>query len=97
MELINQDIETQRWSYEENTKVVRQLRKAHTRARDENKMLIGTSCDIGFLCSNMRIEALRASYLMEFKNKDFETHRWSYEENSKVVRQLRKAHTRARE
>ena len=39
MELINQDIETQRWSYEENTKVVRQLRKAHTRAREENEIL----------------------------------------------------------
>ena len=43
------------------------------------------------ICSNMRIEAYGASYHMEFKNKDFETQRWSYEENTKVVPQLRKA------
>ena len=36
-------------------------------------MFIPCSCDIGFLCSNMRIEANSASYDMELKNQDFET------------------------
>ena len=60
-------------------------------------MFIGGSCDIGFLCSNMRIEAYGASYHMEFKNSDFETQRASYEENTNVLRQFVKAHTRAHE
>ena len=48
-------------------------------------MFIGGLCDIGFLCSHMRIEAYGASYHMEFKNEDFQTQRASYEENTKVV------------
>ena len=36
-------------------------------------MFIPGSCDIGFLCTNMRIEANNASYDMELKNQDFET------------------------
>ena len=36
------------------------------------KMFIPGSCDVGFLCSNMRIEANHASYDMELKNQDFE-------------------------
>ena len=36
-------------------------------------MFIHGSCDIGFLCSNMRIEAYNASSNMEFKKQDFET------------------------
>ena len=36
-------------------------------------MFIPGSCDIGFLCSNMRIEANNATYDMELKNPDFET------------------------
>ena len=36
-------------------------------------MFIPGSCDIGFLCSNMRIEANNASYDMELKNQDFDT------------------------
>ena len=35
-------------------------------------MFIPGSCDIGFLRSNMRIEAHNASYDMELKNQDFE-------------------------
>ena len=54
-------------------------------------MFIGGSCDIRFLCSNIRIEGLGASYYMKFKNEDFETQRASYEENTKVVPQLMKA------
>ena len=65
--------------------------KALASAHETIKMFVGGSCDIRFLCSNMRIEAYGASYHMEFKNKDFETQRWSYEENTKVVPQLRKA------
>ena len=36
-------------------------------------MFIPGSCDIGFLCSNMRIEANYARYDTELKNQDFET------------------------
>ena len=60
-------------------------------------MFIGGSCDIGFLCSNMRIEAYGASYHMELRNLDFETQSWSNEENTKVVPQLRKAFVSAHE
>ena len=35
-------------------------------------MFIPGSCDIGFLCSNMRIEANNASYDIELKNQDFQ-------------------------
>ena len=35
-------------------------------------MFIPGSCDIGFLCSNLRIEANNASYVIELKNKGFE-------------------------
>ena len=37
-------------------------------------MFILGSCDIGFLCSNMRIEANNDSYDIELENRDFETH-----------------------
>ena len=36
-------------------------------------MFIPGSCDIGFLCSNMRIEANNASSDIELENGDFET------------------------
>ena len=36
-------------------------------------MFIPRSCDIGFLCSNMRNEANNASYDIELKNEDFDT------------------------
>ena len=36
-------------------------------------MFIPGSCDIGFLCSNMRIEAHNVSYDIKLKNPDFET------------------------
>ena len=36
-------------------------------------MVIPGSCDIGFLCSNMRIEANNASYNIELENQDFQT------------------------
>ena len=36
-------------------------------------MFIPGSCDIGFLCSNMSMEANNASYDIELKNQDFET------------------------
>ena len=36
-------------------------------------MFIPGSCDIGFLSTNMRIEANNASYDMKLKNQDFET------------------------
>ena len=45
-------------------------------------MFIPGSCDIGFLCSNMRIEANNASYDIELKNQDLETQVERHEENS---------------
>ena len=45
-------------------------------------MVIPGSCDIGFLCSNMRIEANNASYDIELKNRDFETQVERHEEIS---------------
>ena len=47
-------------------------------------MFIPGSCDIGFLCSNMRIEANNTCYDMELKNQDFETQVERHEEISKV-------------
>ena len=47
-------------------------------------MFIPGSCDIGFLCSNMRIEANNASYDMELKNQDFETQVEKHDEISKI-------------
>ena len=46
-------------------------------------MFIPGSCDIGFLCSNMRIEANNASYDTELKNQDFETQVERHEEITK--------------
>ena len=46
-------------------------------------MFIPGSCDIGFLCSNMRIEANYASCDTELKNQDFETQVERHEESSK--------------
>ena len=45
-------------------------------------MFIPGSCDIGFLCSNMRIEAHNASYSMVLKNHDFEIEVERHEEIS---------------
>ena len=45
-------------------------------------MVIPGSCDIGFLCSNMRIEANKVSYDIELKNRDFETQFERHEEIS---------------
>ena len=36
-------------------------------------MFITGSCDIGFFCSKMRIEANNATYDMELETQDFET------------------------
>ena len=54
-------------------------------------MFIPGSCDIGFLCSNMRIEANNASYDIELKNRDFETQVERHEEISKLEEVLEKS------
>ena len=54
-------------------------------------MFIRGSCDIGFLCSNMRIEANNASYYMELKNQDFETQVERYEAISKLEEGVEKS------
>ena len=47
-------------------------------------MFIPGSCDIGFLCSNMQIEANNASYDIELKNQDFETQVERHDEITKL-------------
>ena len=42
--------------------------KALASAHETINMFIGGSCDIGFLYSNMGLEAYGANYHMEFKN-----------------------------
>ena len=54
-------------------------------------MFIPVSCDIGFLCSNMRIEANYASYDTELKNQDFETQVERHEEISKIEEGVNKS------
>ena len=49
------------------------------------------SCDIEYLCSNMRIEANNASYDIELKNQDFETQVERHEEISKFEEGLEKS------
>ena len=54
-------------------------------------MVIPGSCDIGFLCSNMRIEAKNASYVMELENEAFETQVERHEEISKFEEGVEKS------
>ena len=53
-------------------------------------MVIPRSCDIGFLCSNMRIEANNASYDIELKIQEFETQVERHEEITKFEEGLEK-------
>ena len=59
------------------------------------KKFIGGLYDIEFMCSNMRIEANGAIYDIKSKKCDFESLGVSHEEKSKVVPQMRNAHTGA--
>ena len=54
-------------------------------------MVILGSCDIGFLCSTMQIEANNGSYDIELKNQDFETQVERHEEISKFEEGLEKS------
>ena len=54
-------------------------------------MFISGSCDIGFLCSNMQIEANNATYDMELKNQEFETQVERHDENSKLEEGVEKS------
>ena len=54
-------------------------------------MFIPGSCDIGYLCSNMRIEANNASYDIELENRDFETQVEKHEEISKFEEGVEKS------
>ena len=67
------------------------LRRELRRASEEIKMFIPRSCDIGFLCSNMRIEANNASYATQLKNQDFETQVERHEEISKIEEVVEKS------
>ena len=54
-------------------------------------MFIPGSCHIGFMCSNMRIEANNATYDMELKNQDFETQVERHDEISKFEEVVEKS------
>ena len=54
-------------------------------------MFIPGAFDIGFWCSNMRIESNNASYDMKLKNQDFEAQVERHEENSKFEEGLEKS------
>ena len=54
-------------------------------------MFIRGSCDIGFLCSNMRIETNNATYDMELKNQDFETQVERHDEITKFEEVVQKS------
>ena len=47
-------------------------------------MFIPGSCEIAFLCSNLRIEANYSSYDTELENQDFETQVERHDEISKL-------------
>ena len=66
--------------HEGKSKLVAQIRKANTRARDKTKILIASSYDIRILCSNMRIKANRANYDMELEVLGFESRGLRHEE-----------------
>ena len=55
-------------------------------------MFIPGSCDIGFLCSNMRIEANNASYDIELKTQDFETQVERHDEITKFEERVKKSY-----
>ena len=54
-------------------------------------MFIPGPCDIGFLCSNIRIDSNNATYNMELKNQDFETQVDRHEEISKFEERVEKS------
>ena len=54
-------------------------------------MIIPSSCDIGFLCSTMRIEANNTSSNRELNNQDFETQVETHEEISKLEEGVEKS------
>ena len=55
-------------------------------------MFIPSECDIGFLCTNMRIEANNASYDMELKNQDYETQVERHDEITKFEEGVKKSY-----
>ena len=67
------------------------LRRDLRRAREQIKMFIPGSGDIGFLCTNMRIEPNNASYNIELKNQDFETQVQRHEEINQFEEVLEKS------
>jgi hypothetical protein len=54
-------------------------------------MFIPGSCDIGFMCSNMRIETNNASTDMELENQHFDTQVERHEEISKFKEGVEKS------
>ena len=59
--------------------------------RQEIKMFIPGSCDIRFLCSNMRIKVNHASYDIELTNYNFKTEAERHEESNKFEEVLEKS------
>jgi hypothetical protein len=67
------------------------LRRWLRRASSQIKIFIRGSCDIGFSCSNIRIETDNATYDMELKNQDFETQVERHDEISKFEEGVEKS------
>ena len=73
------------------------MRKANIRARKQIKKFITSWYDIGFLFSNMPIEANGIIYDMELKKLDFQTLGVRDEGKRKLVPRMMNTHTRAHE
>ena len=76
---------TQGERHEGKRKLLPQMRNAHTRAREKIKIFIASSYDIGFLCSNMGIEAKEGCSDMQLKKLDFQSWSVSQEGKSKLM------------
>ena len=90
------DIKSEKHDFENLTsKLVHQIKNAHTRARYLIKKFIGASYHIEFICSNTRIEANGAIYDIKSKKCDFESWGVRHERKRKLVPRMRNTHSRA--
>ena len=86
------DIKSEKHDFEiQTSKLVRQIRNTHTRARYLIKKFIAGSYDIKFICSNTRIKTNGAIYDIKSEKCGFESWGVSHERKSKLVPQMRNA------
>ena len=80
------DIKSEKHDFESGTsKLLLEIRNAHTMARCFIKKFEGASYHIEFFCSNIRIEAGAAIYDIKSKKSDFEIRGARHEGKSKLV------------